>query len=99
MHYFAAIDWLIIIAYLVGVIVFGLWMGKGQKNTRDYFLGSRNIPWWGVSLSIVATETSALTFISIPGLAYTGNLGFLQVAAGYILACCSHPMGRVEIEA
>ena len=59
--YFSAGDWLIIVAYLLGIIGLGVWFGKDQQNTRDYFLGSKNIPWWGIGLSIVAAETSALT--------------------------------------
>src|SRR5437867_266174 len=85
-QYFEAADWLVIAAYLVGIILFGLWFGKDQKNTRDYFLGSKNIPWWGVGLSIIATETSALTFIGVPALAYGTNLGFIQIIVGYVLA-------------
>lgn len=86
MQHLAAIDWIVILAYLVAVIVFGLWMGQGQKDTRDYFLGNRNIAWWGVSLSIVATETSALTFIGVPALAYGGDLTFIQIIIGYVIA-------------
>src|SRR5881397_3793706 len=85
-QYFESADWLIIAVYLVGIILFGLWFGKDQKNTRDYFLGSKNIPWWGIGLSIVAAETSALTIIGVPGIAYGGNLAFLQVVIGYVLA-------------
>ena len=59
--------------------------GSAQKDARDYFVADRALPWWAVLFSIVATETGALTFISIPGLAYSRDLGFLQVAAGYIL--------------
>ena len=60
---------------------------RGQKGARDYFLGGRNIPWWGVGLSILATETSALTFIGVPALAYGGtNLTFIQIVIGYVLA-------------
>src|SRR5262249_8362096 len=54
-------------------------------DAKDYFVADREIPWWAVMFSIVASETSALTFISIPGLAYTGDLGFLEIAAGYLL--------------
>ena len=68
------IDWLVIVGYLAGIIALGVWLGKGQKTTRDYFLGGRDLPWWGVALSIVATETSALTFIGVPAMAYGGNL-------------------------
>src|SRR5712691_10819684 len=84
--YFESGDWLVIAVYLVGIILFGLWCGKDQKNTRDYFLGSKNIPWWGVGLSIVATETSALTFIGVPALAYGTNLALLQIIIGYVIA-------------
>ena len=78
-------DWGVILLYLVGVIGLGLWLGRGQRNTRDYFLGGRNLPWWGVALSILATETSALTFIGVPAMAYGGNLGFMQIVLGYAL--------------
>lgn len=79
-------DWFVIIIYLMGVVAFGAWLGRGQKSARDYFLGSRNISWWGVSLSIVATETSALTFIGVPAIAYGGNLMFVQIIIGYVIA-------------
>src|SRR6476469_5027387 len=79
-------DWTIIILYLLGIIVLGSWFGKDQKNTRDYFLGSKDIPWWGIGLSIVAAETSALTIIGVPGLAYAGNLGLMQLIIGYVIA-------------
>jgi solute:Na+ symporter, SSS family len=82
---FTLLDAVVLVAYLAGVTALGMWVGRRQANARDYFVADRAIPWWAVLFSIVATETSALTFISIPGLAYTGNLGFLQVAAGYIL--------------
>src|SRR6266516_3366255 len=84
--YFESADWLVIAVYLVGIILFGLWIGKDQKNTRDYFLGSKNIPWWGIGLSIVAAETSALTIIGVPGMAYASNIGFIQMIAGYVIA-------------
>src|SRR6185369_15523140 len=85
-QYFESADWLVIAVYLVGIILFGLWFGKDQKNTRDYFLGSKNIPWWGIGLSIVAAETSALTIIGVPGTAYASNIGFIQMIAGYVIA-------------
>ena len=78
-------DWLVILVYLAGIILFGLWCSRGQHNTRDYFLGGKDIPWWGVGLSIVATETSALTFIGIPALSFGGNLTFIQISFGYLL--------------
>ncbi len=82
---FTAIDFLVVIIYLIGVTVFGSWLGKLQKDTKDYFLGDRQLPWGAVSFSVVATETSTLTFISIPGLAYVTNLNFLQLTIGYLL--------------
>src|SRR5215204_5113033 len=80
-----ALDIAVIVAYLLGVTLLGIWVGRRQRDAKDYFVAAREIPWWAVMFSIVASETSALTFISIPGLAYLTNLGFLQVAAGYIL--------------
>lgn len=82
----AKIDIAIIVFYLVGIIALGLWVGRGQRNARDYFLGDRNISWWGVGLSIVATETSAITFISVPAMAYGGDLTFIQIVIGYVIA-------------
>lgn len=84
---FNAADWVVILVYLTGILGLGLAFGKGQSTTRDYFLGSRNIPWWGVGLSIVATETSALTFIGVPGMAFgQDHLSFIQIVIGYVLA-------------
>ncbi len=79
------LDLAIIALYLVGITLFGLRFRKKQRTLRDYFLADRNIPWWAIGLSIVAAETSTLTIISIPGLAYDTNLTFLQVIMGYIL--------------
>jgi len=80
-----ALDLLVIAAYLVGITLLGVWVGRRQKDAKDYFVADREIPWWAVMFSIVASETSALTFISIPGLAYATNLGFLEIAVGYLL--------------
>src|ERR1051326_3946198 len=79
------LDFVVIVAYLVGVTLLGIWVGRRQRDAKDYFVAGREIPWWAVMFSVVASETSALTFISIPGLAYVGNLSFLQVATGYLL--------------
>ncbi|MFZ0536852.1 MAG: sodium:solute symporter [Candidatus Sulfotelmatobacter sp.] len=84
------LDLAIIAIYLVGITLFGLHFRKRQRSIRDYFLAGRDIPWWAIALSIVAAETSTLTIISIPGLAYDTNLTFLQVVMGYLL-------GRVVI--
>jgi len=80
-----ALDFVVIVAYLAGVTLLGIWVGRRQRDAKDYFVAGRDIPWWAVMFSIVASETSALTFISIPGLAYVGDLGFLQVATGYLV--------------
>jgi solute:Na+ symporter, SSS family len=84
------LDFAIIGLYLVGITLFGLRFRKKQRTLRDYFLAGRDIPWWAIALSIVAAETSTLTIISIPGLAYDTNLTFLQVVMGYVV-------GRVVI--
>ena len=76
---FTALDFIVLAAYLVATTVLGIWLGRNQKDSKDYFVAGHQIPWWAVLFSVVATETSALTFISIPGLAYTTNLGFLQI--------------------
>ena len=80
-----ALDFLVIFAYLVGITLLGMWVGRRQRDAKDYFVADRAIPWWAVMFSIVASETSALTFISIPGLAYRTNLGFLELATGYLV--------------
>lgn len=59
--------------------------GRSQKSAGDFFSGNHTLPWWAIAASIVAAETSSLTFISIPGLAYTGNLAFMQLAFGYVI--------------
>ena len=79
------IDYVIIAVYLIGVAIFGAIKGGKQKSSNDYFLGAKSVPWWAVCFSIVAAETSTLTFISIPGLAYLTNLNFLQVTFGYLI--------------
>src|SRR5262249_39457333 len=79
------LDLAIIAVYLVCITLFELRFRKRQRSLRDYFLADRNIPWWAIALSIVAAETSTLTIISIPGLAYDSNLTFLQVVLGYII--------------
>src|SRR5437879_11143567 len=84
------LDLAIIALYLVGITLFGLRFRKRQRSLRDYFLAGRDMPWWAIALSIVAAETSTLTIISIPGLAYDTNLNFLQVVMGYLV-------GRVVI--
>src|SRR6201999_724789 len=79
------VDGIIIVAYLLGITLFGLRFRKRQHSLRDYFLADRNIPWWAIALSIVAAETSTLTVISVPGIAYHTNFPFLQLVLGYLL--------------
>jgi SSS family solute:Na+ symporter len=79
-------DLAIILAYLIGITLFGARFRRGQTNLRDYFLGGRTAPWWAISLSIVSAETSTLTIVGTPALAFGGNLGFLQIVLGYLLA-------------
>jgi len=81
---FSTLDIIIVLVYLAASTGVGAWIGRKQKNTTDYFLGGRQIPWFAVTFSIVATETSVLTFISIPAIAYQGNMTFLQIALGYV---------------
>jgi SSS family transporter len=88
----SGLDLTVLVAYLVGVTAWGAWLGRGQRGATDYFLGSRNLPWWAVMLSVVATETSTLTFLSIPGVAYLGTLTFLQLTLGYLV-------GRIVVAA
>src|SRR2546427_2154439 len=82
---FAPADSLIVAVYLAGLTILGIVISGRQKTTRDYFLGGKEMKWWAVGFSIVASETSTLTFISIPGLAYKSNMFFLQVAFGYFI--------------
>ncbi len=86
-RYLATADWVVILIYLGAIIAFGLWTGRRQRSTRDFFLGSRNLPWWSVGFSIVATETSALTFLGVPAMAYgPDDLTFIQIVLGYVIA-------------
>ena len=78
------IDLTIIVIFLVGFSAFGVWQSRFNNSTEDYFLGGRNLPWPVAMFSIVATETSVLTFISVPGLAYRDDWFFLQLAMGYL---------------
>jgi solute:Na+ symporter, SSS family len=86
------LDYLVIAVYLVAITAFGSWFARFQKTTRDYFLTGRSVPWWAICFTIVATETSTLSFIGVPAGAYAGNMTFLQLAMGYIV-------GRVLVSA
>ncbi|HEU5163362.1 MAG TPA: sodium:solute symporter [Thermoanaerobaculia bacterium] len=86
------LDLIIIVGYLAAVLVAGFWFGRRQTSTSRYFFGGHQVPWWAISASIVATETSTITFISVPGIAYArgGDFRFLQLVLGYL-------MGRIVI--
>ncbi len=86
----SSLDLAVIAAYLAGITLFGIAFWHGQSSVRDYFLGGRTAPWWALALSIVATETSTLTIVGTPALAFAGNLTFLQFVLGYLV-------GRVVI--
>jgi SSS family solute:Na+ symporter len=81
----SGVDYLVIAVYLIAITAFGSWFARYQKTTRDYFLTDRSVPWWAICFTIVATETSTLTFIGVPAQAYTGNMTFLQLAVGYVI--------------
>ncbi len=81
----SAVDYAVIGVYLLAITAFGSWFARYQKTTRDYFLTDRSVPWWAICFTVVATETSTLTFIGIPAQAYGGNMTFLQLALGYII--------------
>jgi SSS family solute:Na+ symporter len=80
------LDYGVIVAYLVGITLFGFRFRESQKSLKDYFLGGKNAPWWAIGFSIVSAETSTLTVIGTPALSFNGNFGFLQVVLGYLLA-------------
>jgi SSS family solute:Na+ symporter len=84
------LDLAIVAAYLAGVTLLGIAFRRGQHTVRDYFLGGRTASWWALAISIAATETSTLTIIGTPALAFAGNLTFLQLVLGYLV-------GRVAI--
>jgi len=92
MNSISFLDFVVILVYLLLVTLWGAWLGRGQKGGTDYFLGNRELPWGAVMLSVVATETSTLTFLSIPGVAYLGTLSFLQLTVGYLV-------GRIVVSA
>jgi SSS family transporter len=82
---FSTVDLLIVLFYMIASVGFGAWIGRHQKDTTDYFLGGKQIPWFAVMFSIVATETSVLTFVSIPAVSYQGNMTFIQIVLGYLV--------------
>jgi len=84
-----ALSWFdlgVVVTYLMAVTLFGAHFRKNQRTLHDYFLGGRRLPWWAIAFSVVSAETSILTIISTPGIAYATNLGFLQLVLGYLVA-------------
>ncbi len=79
------LDYIVVGIYLLAITAFGSYFARFQKNTRDYFLTDRSVPWWGVCFTVVATETSTLTFIGVPAAAYAGDMTFLQLGFGYVI--------------
>jgi SSS family solute:Na+ symporter len=79
------VDYAVIAGYLIAITTFGSWFARFQKTTRDYFLNDRSVPWWAICFTIVATETSTLSFIGVPAQAFAGNMAFLQLPLGYIV--------------
>jgi SSS family transporter len=79
------IDLGVIAVYIFGCIALGGWIGSGTRGLKGYFLGERNVPGWAVMISIVATETSTATFLSVPGVAYAGDMTYLQLPMGYLI--------------
>lgn len=79
------LDYAVIAIYFVAITVFGIKAGGRQSSQKDFFLGGRDLPWWAICFSIVATETSTLTVIGVPAIAYAGTFTFLQIALGYLV--------------
>ena len=79
------LDYAVIVGYLLAITLFGSYFARFQKTTRDYFLTSRSVPWWAICFTVVATETSTLTFISVPASAYAGDMTLLQIVFGYVI--------------
>jgi solute:Na+ symporter, SSS family len=84
------IDFLVLGAYLAGIVAFGAYFSKSHHTIQDYFVSGKRLPWWAIMGSIVATETSTVTFISVPGYAYSTDFTFLQLVMGYMI-------GRVAV--
>ncbi len=80
-----AIDLAILLAYMAGVVFVGMWVGRVTRTAADFMVGGRDLPWWVILFSIVATETSTVTFLSIPGFAYGRDLTWLQIVFGFVV--------------
>ena len=78
----APADWVVLSAYLLGIVTFGLWVGRGTRGIGDFFLAGREMPWWAAGLSVMATQISAITFVGTTGQAYTSGMGFVAFYFG-----------------
>lgn len=83
---FSWLDLVVVVAYLIAITIFGAHFGRSQHTLHDYFLGGRRLPWWAIAFSVVSAETSILTIISTPGIAFSSNMAFLQLVLGYLVA-------------
>ncbi|RKY86627.1 sodium:solute symporter [candidate division KSB1 bacterium] len=83
---FSLFDYIVLCLYFLILVCIGSWFSKKQRDIKDYFLGGRSIPWIIISISIVATETSALTFIGVPAISFISDFSFIQLAFGYLIA-------------
>ena len=80
------LDWIILSSTLLFIVIYGVWKTKGSKNVEDYILGNNETPWYMVGLSVMATQASAITFLSTPGQAYHDGMGFVQFYFGLPIA-------------
>lgn len=81
-----SLDWVILLSTLLGITFYGVWKTRGSRNLESYLAASRSTPWWAIGLSIMATQASAITFISTPGLGYEQGLRFAQFYYGLPIA-------------
>lgn len=79
------LDLIVLLAYMAGMVLLGVWLGRGARDVSEYAVGSRDLPWWLILFSILATETSSVTFLSIPGFAFERDFTWLQIAVGFLL--------------
>src|SRR5215210_2737020 len=79
------LDLAVLLAYMAGMVLLGVWLGRGARDVAEYAVGSRDLPWWLILFSIIATETSSVTFLSIPGFAFERNFTWLQIALGFLV--------------
>lgn len=82
----STIDWIVLVSTLAAIVLYGMWKSRGQKNIQGYLLGDQSLPWYHVMFSVMATQASAITFLSAPGQAYTDGMGFVQYYFGLPLA-------------